>query len=470
MNKESSDTDEILRFLKANEIKILNLCHIPEDCRLKTLSFAVRDQQRIQEIFQLGERVDGSSLFSFIDPSISDIYIMPRVDRAFTDPFASVATLNVLCDYLDSDGKPLDIAPQNVLQRAEEELYASTGVSLRALFELEFYIIGEGQDTTFSGSSEKNYHESKPFARFEGLRNDILINLANAGVETKYGHAEVGRFRSETGCLLEQHEVEFLAQPLGATAEAVTIGKWAIRNTCSERHVHVSFSPKPVLEHAGNGMHLHFCGIRDGENVVSDPTGNLTKEARQIIGGILRFARSLTAFGNMVPPSYLRFIFRKESPTDICWGAKDRLALVRIPLWWSFSGRSSESRSCLRTIEFRAPDPSASTYLLLAGIAVAVKYGLRHPKTTIRIAEQFASRNPEKKDARPRPMPRSCGESADCLMHDRRHYEATGVFPARVIDGIVAKLVSYNDRHLWKRMDKKPHEAQRLLSQYLDCG
>jgi len=470
MNKKSSDTNEIVRLVKANDIKILNLCHIPEDCRLKTLSIAVKDQQRLQEIFQLGERVDGSSLFSFIDPSISDIYIMPRAETAFTNPFAEVGTLNVLCDYLDSDGKPLDIAPQNVLQRAEEELYSSIGVSLRALFELEFYLIAGDQDPIFSSYSEKNYHESKPFARFEDLRNAILIRLANVGVATKYGHAEVGRFRSKTGCVMEQHEVEFLPHHLGRTAETVTIAKWLIRNMCLESHIYVSFSPKPALEHAGNGMHLHFGGIRNGQNTISDSAGNLTNEAKQMIGGILRFARSLTAFGNMVPPSYLRLISRRESPINICWGAKDRLALLRIPLWWNFSEQFSESESCLRTLEFRAPDPSASTYLLLAGIVVATEYGLRHPKTAIRTAEELASKDRKKRDVKPNSLPESCSESADCLLNDRRYYEARGVFPASVIDGVVAKLTSYKDRHLWKRMAKKPDETERLLSQYLDCG
>ena len=80
MNTEASDISEITQFLTTNNVKILNLCHIPEDCRLKTLSIVVKDRQRLQEIFQLGERVDGSSLFSFIDPNRSDIYIKPRIE------------------------------------------------------------------------------------------------------------------------------------------------------------------------------------------------------------------------------------------------------------------------------------------------------------------------------------------------------------------------------------------------------
>ena len=76
-------------------IKILNLCHIPEEGRLKVLSFSTAEKDRISEVLEYGERADGSSLFSFIEPNRSDIYISPRISRAFIDPFAMLPTLNI---------------------------------------------------------------------------------------------------------------------------------------------------------------------------------------------------------------------------------------------------------------------------------------------------------------------------------------------------------------------------------------
>jgi len=135
--------EDAARLISEKGIKILNLVHIPEDGRLKTLSFSALDKERIREVLNLGERVDGSSLFSFIEPGKSDIYIRPRVGKAFVNPFASLPTLSVLCDYLGDGGEPLDVAPQTVLAKAEKKLCSSAGVTLNALAELEFYIVSK---------------------------------------------------------------------------------------------------------------------------------------------------------------------------------------------------------------------------------------------------------------------------------------------------------------------------------------
>jgi len=471
MKAQSFTKEDVVKLIREKDIKIVNLCHIPEDCRLKTLSFTVESRERLDEILEFGERVDGSSLFSYVDPNKSDIYIMPKIESAFVNPFGSIPTLNVLCKYLDEDGKSLDIAPENILFRAEEKLRSSTGVVLKALAELEFYIVYRREETAFSaGVSERNYHESAPFAKFEDLRNEVLVTLEDVGIATKYGHAEVGRFHSKDGYVMEQHEIEFLPQNLRKTAEAITVAKWVIRNICARHGFSVSFSPKPSLNHAGNGMHIHFCGLKNDRNVIADYKGDLTTEAEQMIGGILRFAPSLTAFGNTVPVSFLRFIYRQESPMYVCWGAKNRLALVRIPLWWTFREDFREADGCKRTLEFRAPDSSANPYLLFAGIALAVEYGLKNPGEAMEIADGLRAESLVERNKKYRVLPLSCVEAAKNLEKDRKYYEADGVFPKRVIDGVISRLESYKDRGLWKNLADEPEKVEELLREYLDCG
>ncbi|MDI6806079.1 MAG: glutamine synthetase beta-grasp domain-containing protein, partial [Candidatus Bathyarchaeia archaeon] len=185
---------------------------MPGDGRLKTLSFSATNKRRVYEILEFGERVDGSSLFSFIEPGKSDIYIMPKLNRAFINPFSQIPTLNILCDYLDEDGKLLEVSPKSVLVRAEEELRSSTWVTLKALAELEFYIIlKQKTETLFPSAQDKNYHESTPFTEFEDLRNEVL---ADVGIATKYGHSEVGKVLTKDGTLMEQHEIELMPQNL----------------------------------------------------------------------------------------------------------------------------------------------------------------------------------------------------------------------------------------------------------------
>lgn len=469
MKAHNLGKEELVKILKEKNIKIINLCHIPEDGRLKTLAFTGKNLGKLEEILEFGERVDGSSLFSYIGPNMSDVYIVPKLESAFADPFSTIPALNIMCQYLGENGKPLDIAPENVLLRAEEKLRDSTGVVLKALAELEFYVIYKQEEMFFPDISDRNYQESMPFAKSVNFRNEILITLENIGVATKYGHAEVGKFYSRNGYVMEQHEIEFLPQYLKRMAEVIALAKWVIRNVCAKYGVVASFTPKLSLEHAGNGMHFHFCGLRENKNIIADPEAKLTDEAKRIIGGILKFAPSLTAFGNTIPVSYLRFISRKESPMYICWGTRNRLALIRIPLWWNFKKDITVTDNCRRTFEFRAPDPSANSYLLLAGIAVATRHGLENSKESIEIANDLNA-DGDKRDKGYDVLPLSCSEAANDLQRDRAYYEAKDVFPGEVIDGTICKLKSYNDEELWKNLRDEPVEIENLLLKYVHYG
>lgn len=63
--------------------------------------------------------------------------------------------------------------------------------------------------------------------------------------------------------------------------------------------------------------------------------GKLSPVARKMMTGILDMADALTTFGNTIPTSYLRLVPNQEAPTRICWGERNRSALVRVPLGWT---------------------------------------------------------------------------------------------------------------------------------------
>lgn len=466
-----TEKEDVIKFIAENHLKILNLCHIPEDGKLKTLSFSATNQEKTREILDYGERVDGSSLFSFIEPGKSDIYIKPRLETAFTNPFSQLPTLNILCEYLEENGKPLEVSPRNVLIRAERKLRSTSGIYLKALMELEFYVISKPNvEILFKGEPDKNYHESAPFANFEDLRNEVIATLSDIGIATKYGHSEVGRIICRDGTVLEQQEIEPSPQTLTDMAETVAIAKWTIRNTCARHGVSVSFSPKVSIEHAGSGMHTHLSAIKNEKNIIASRDRTLSMEGLQMIGGILQLAPSLSAFGNPEPVSYMRFIHRKESPMQICWSARNRLALIRIPLWWSFKKSKHEINDNRETFEYRAPDALANPYLLLAGLAVAVHQGLKNPKQSLNLSRELNIDQITKARRTPKVLPRSCTESAQNLERDRHLYEANSIFPKELIDKTIEKLRSYRDKNLWKELTNKPDEIDRVLSQYLHHG
>lgn len=464
------DKESASLYTSKNDVKILNLCHIPEAGRLKTLSFAVTNRERVQDILDVGERVDGSSLFSSIEPGKSDIYVQPRLDQAFMDPFSERATLSFLCDYLDEDGGPLEVAPQNILRRAEDRLNATAELQMMALAELEFFITAKLEtEPLFLEDPDRNYHESSPFAMFEQVRNEILIRLVTLGIMTKYAHGEVGHIiRDNDGVIMEQHEIELASTKLIDAANAVVIAKWAVRNVCQRRGLSATFIPKISIDHAGTGMHVHLALLKNGRNIVADQQGGLSKTCLEVIGGILRCGSSLPAFGNPTPVSYARFQAHKESPMNICWSARNRLAMIRIPLWWNHL--KSERIEHRKTFEYRASDAFASPHLLLAALAVAADYGASHSEESISLAERLRVENAQDGSREFDRLPKSCREAASNLTKNRRIYEANNVFPETFIDRSIEKLKAYNDQYLWKKLLTQPEEFEKVTRKFWHYG
>lgn len=460
---------ELIRFIEDKKIRILSFCHIPEDGRLRTLSFSTKDKERLRDILKFGERIDGSSVFSYVQPEKSDVYILPNVGEVFLNSFVSPRTLNVLCDYFDEDGKPLHVAPGSILARAEERLRVSNRAELKTLVELEFYVVYKRDGSFLQVHPEENYHQTAPFSRFESLRNEVLLALEEIDVATKYGHSEVGG-GNDSNLAWEQHEIELLPQTPMKTVKALALSKWVIRNICAKHGFSVSFSPKPFLEHAGSGMHIHICVLKDGENIIAGSSEALTDETEQIIGGLLEFAPSLTAFANPIPPSYLRFIIRKESPIDVSWGIRNRSALIRIPLWGRNPSGEPERNHCRKTIEFRGPDPTAKIHHLLAGIVLAVNYGLGNPRASLKQAKELKVEGEVDERRRRLLLPLSCMEAAMELEQKRELYEAMGVFPRRVIEASLEGLRSYNDRGFQKRLADEPSSVEDLLNEFFNYG
>ena len=110
LKKPASDftREDIIRFIEGNNIRMLNYRYVAEDGKLKQLNFAINSKRHLEELLTAGERVDGSSLFSYVDAGSSDLYVIPRYKTAFVNPFAEIPTLDILCSFYDNIGKPLE--------------------------------------------------------------------------------------------------------------------------------------------------------------------------------------------------------------------------------------------------------------------------------------------------------------------------------------------------------------------------
>ena len=67
LGKLSSDFTkaDIVQYIKENGIRMVNFMYPAGDGRLKTLNFVINNEAYLDAILTCGERVDGSSLFSF---------------------------------------------------------------------------------------------------------------------------------------------------------------------------------------------------------------------------------------------------------------------------------------------------------------------------------------------------------------------------------------------------------------------
>ena len=64
---------DIIGYIEDNRISMLNLRYVGGDGRLKTLNFAIQSKAHLDRVLTLGERVDGSSLFTFVEATSSDL-------------------------------------------------------------------------------------------------------------------------------------------------------------------------------------------------------------------------------------------------------------------------------------------------------------------------------------------------------------------------------------------------------------
>ena len=115
--------------------------------------------------------------------------------------------------------------------------------------------------------------------------------------------------------------------------------------------------PKPFLDSAGSGMHVH-CSLlgREGRNVFADGEEGAAR-LRHAVAGLLEtmpeatllFVSSYNGFRRLMPGSY--------APMSLTWGYDNRSVAVRIP-----NGKPAATR-----IEHRIAGADANPYLRARG-------------------------------------------------------------------------------------------------------
>lgn len=480
--KEFTKAD-LIHYITANGIEMVNFRYVGGDGRLKTLNFVIQSAEHLDGILSTGERVDGSSLFNFLEPGSSDLYVVPRFKTAFLNPFSDVPAVDILCSYYDKHGNPLSSAPENIMLKAHKALKDNTGYSLEVMGEIEYYVISD-KDDLYRATDQKGYHESSPFVKWEQIRTEAMMAMAQAGANIKYGHSEVGNF-SDGSFDYEQNEIEFLPTNVEDAANQLIIAKWVLREIAYKYGVTISLAPKITAGKAGSGLHIHMRPLKDGKSVAVE-NGVLSDVSKRVIAGILDVAPALCAFGNTIPTSYLRLVPHQEAPTNVCWGERNRSALIRVPLGWVGTGDMVAKENPLeqphtrdysgkQTFELRSPDGSADIYLLIAGICAGARHGLEMPdaldfaQRTYVDVNIFDSKHKSKQDNLPQ-LPYSCKAASKALLEKADVFKKYDVFTDQLINGIAHQLELFDDENLREKISGNKEETIKVVNRFIHCG
>jgi glutamine synthetase len=267
------------------------------------------------------------------------------------------------------------------------------------------------------------YFPLPPMDHFADLRGQMVKNLQNVGIDVELHHHEV----ATSG----QSEIGMRFAPLLEMADTLMLFKYVVKNTAHAAGKTVTFMPKPIFEDNGSGMHCHQSIWKDGTNLFwGDGYANLSDTARWYIGGILRHAPAVLAFGAPTTNSYKRLVPGYEAPVNLVYSQRNRSAACRIPM----SGDSPKSKR----VEFRCPDASSNPYLAFAAMLMAGIDGVKNkiePPNPVEI-DLFEAETHEL--ASIPQVPSSLDEALDALVADSAFLRAGDVFSDDLIDTHIA--------------------------------
>jgi len=183
-------------------------------------------------------------------------------------------------------------------------------------------------------------------------------------------------------------------------------------------------APKPYLDQAGNGHHLHVSlyALEDDTPVLFDASGKLSAAGSGFVGGLLEHLPAIMAFTAPSPNSYQRLAPGMWSSAYACYGPDNREAAVRL------ASPVAGAVSATANVELKPMDVTANPYLALAAFLAAGMDGIERnldpgEPTTVDPAtlsdEERASRGIY-------PLPASLDEALDALEGDEVLIEALG--------------------------------------------
>ena len=314
-----------------------------------------------------GEYPEESGDFRY-DPSDGDIELHPDFSTLCLVPWARDPTAQVIHDAVYHDGRPVEIAPRQVLKRVID-LYHQQGWEPVVAPELEFYLVKRNIDPDYpleppigrSGRAEagRRSYSISAVNEFDAVFEDIY-----AFAEAQ--HLEVDTLIHEEGAA--QMEINLRHGDPMVLSDQVFLLKRTIREAALAHDIYATFMAKPIAHEPGSAMHIHQSILRKdgGANLFTDADGKPTPEFFHYIAGQQRFTPAVTCMLAPYVNSYRRLVKGLSAPVNVEWGYDNRTTGLRIP----------PSSPTNRRVENRVPSSDANPYLAMAASLACGYLGL----------------------------------------------------------------------------------------------
>lgn len=327
---------DVLTFVEEEDIQFIRLAFFDIYGKQKNISIMPNELDRA---FHEGISFDASAIAGFGDEMKSDLFLHPEPSTLAILPWrpSHGRVVRMFCDIRHPDGTPFAADSRQILKNAMD--YAKKkGLSVSFGPEIEFYLFLTGEDgqPTNRPLDQAGYMDISPEDKGENIRREICFNLIDIGITPEASHHEEGP---------GQNEIAFKYSNALEAADNTAIFKWVVKTIASQNGLHASFSPKPIEDQPGTGLHINI-------SVLSE---NGSDYSESFMAGILNHMKEMTVFMNSCEESYQR-LGHCKAPGYIAWSTENRSQLIRIP-----AVRNGQKR-----MELRSPDASANTYIAFA--------------------------------------------------------------------------------------------------------
>jgi glutamine synthetase len=295
---------------------------------------------------------------------VGEIRLVPDPQTFVVLPYVP-ASGAMLVDMEQLDGAAWECCPRSFLRRQLNALAERFEGSLRASFEAEFSLARPGANGEPRPLDESRCFATTGMNAAADVIDAILSALEEQDLTPAQYYAELGH---------GQHELSLPHAEGGGAADRQVLLRETVRGVALRHGILASFAPKPWLDQAGNGAHVHLSvWSRDGrQNLFADLTApyGLSAFGRRFAAGILAHLPALVALSCASVNSYRRLQPQMWSSAFVAWGPDNREAAVRV----ASAFRGSEAATV--NLEYKPSDATGNPYLVLGALVAAGMDGL----------------------------------------------------------------------------------------------